>query len=59
MEHYSHGKLTSVTLPFTPAHLVLFGVATGRGTTKTFAVGFSRKSFSAGNSTAVVLRFGS
>jgi hypothetical protein len=58
MEHYGNGKLTSVNLPFTPAHLVLFSAAIGQHTKTAFAVGFTRKSFSANTSTAVILRYG-
>jgi len=58
MEHYSNGKLSSVTLPFSPAHLALFDVAIGQHTTVAFAAGFSRKSFSSSTSTAEILRFG-
>jgi hypothetical protein len=47
-----------VNLPFTPAHGVLFDVAIGPRTTTAFAVGFTRKSFTADTSTAIILRYG-
>ncbi len=58
MEHYGNGKLTSVRLPFTPAHLSLSGVASGPRSTRAFALGITRKSFSARTTTAVLLQFG-
>ncbi len=58
MEHYSHGKLTSAKLPFSPAHLLLFGAAIGKGTTAAYAVGYTRTSFSAKTTTAEILRYG-
>jgi hypothetical protein len=58
MEHYGNGKLTSVNLPFTPAHGVLFAAAIGPNTTTAFAAGFTRKSFTSTTSTAVILRYG-
>lgn len=58
MEHYSHGSLSSVHLPIGPLHLALFGAAIGRHTTAALAVGYSRKSFTASTTTAVILRFG-
>jgi hypothetical protein len=59
MEHFAHGALTSVTLPFSPRHLLLQAAAIGSHTTAALTVGFTRKSFSAKTTTAVVLRFGS
>ena len=58
MEHYSHGKLSSAKLPFSPPHLFLFGAAIGKGTTAALAVGYSRTSFNAKTTTAVILRYG-
>ncbi len=58
MEHYGNGKLTTVALPLSPAHIVLFDAAIGKHTTVAYAVGFSRKSFSSSTSTAVILRYG-
>jgi hypothetical protein len=57
MEHFSHGILAHVTLPFSPAHIALFGAAIGKHTTAALTVGFTRKSFSARTTTAVILRF--
>jgi hypothetical protein len=57
MEHFSHGTLSDVTLPFSPAHIALFGAAIGKRTTAALTVGFTRKSFSARTTTAVILRF--
>jgi hypothetical protein len=58
MERYSHGTLSSVKLPFSPAHLLLLGAAIGKHTTAALAVGLMRKSFNAKTSTAVILRYG-
>jgi len=57
MEHFSHGTLARVRLPFSPAHLALFGAAIGKHTTAALTVGFTRKSFGARTTTAVILRF--
>jgi hypothetical protein len=57
MEHFSHGHLASVTLPFSPAHIALFTAAIGKHTTAALTAGFTRKSFSARTTTAVILRF--
>jgi len=57
MEHFAHGTLANVTLPFSPAHIALFGAAIGKRTTAALTVGFTRKSFSARTTTAVILRF--
>jgi hypothetical protein len=57
MEHFSHGTLRSVALPFSPAHLALFGAAIGKHATAALAVGYTRKSFSARTTTAVILRY--
>ncbi|HUZ56487.1 MAG TPA: hypothetical protein VMU94_28680 [Streptosporangiaceae bacterium] len=59
MEHYSHGALSSVRLPFSPPHLLLVAAAIGKHTTAAVAVGYTRKSFSAKTTTAVILRYGS
>jgi hypothetical protein len=59
MLHFTHGALNFVTLPYSPAHLLLFGAANGPHSKVAFAVGFNRKSFSATTSTAVILRVGS
>ncbi|HEX9063840.1 MAG TPA: hypothetical protein VF843_01955 [Streptosporangiaceae bacterium] len=59
MEHYAGGKLSSVTLPVTPAHLFLFGVTNAKGSTAPLAFGYSRTSFNAKTFTAVILRDGS
>jgi len=58
MEHYAHGKLSSVTLPYSPPHLLLFAAANAPHSTRAITVGYFRKSFSASTSTAVILRFG-
>lgn len=58
MEHYGNGKLTNVTLPLSPAHIVLFNAAITPRSTVAYAVGFSRKSFASSTSTAVILRYG-
>lgn len=58
MEHYSHGTLSSVKLPFSPPHLLLFGAAIGAHTTAALAVGYSRTSFNAKTTTAVIFRYG-
>jgi hypothetical protein len=57
MERFSHGRLTSVRLPFTPQHLTLFGAAIGHHTINALAVGYTRKSPNAATTTAVILRF--
>jgi hypothetical protein len=59
MDHWSGGAMHSVTLPYSPAHLVLFGAANGPGSKNAITVGFYRKSFSSVTSTAVILRYGS
>jgi hypothetical protein len=58
IEHFSGGSLSTAALPIGPLHLALFGAAIGRRTTAALAVGYSRKSFSASTTTAVILRFG-
>jgi hypothetical protein len=58
MEHYAGGKLRSAKLPFSPVHLLLFGAAIGKGTTAAYAVGYTRRSFSAKTTTAEILRYG-
>ena len=59
MEHLTSGTLSPVRLPIGPLHLALLGAATGPHTTAALAVGYSRRSFSASTTTAVILRFGS
>ena len=56
MEHFSHGSLSAATLPVSPAHLGLLGAATGSKSTAALTVGFTRTSFSARTTTAVILR---
>lgn len=58
MEHYAHGKLSGVTLPVSPPHLLLWTASIARHTTAALAVGYLRKSFSAPTTTAIILRFG-
>jgi len=58
MEHFSHGTLTHVGLPFSPAHITLAGAAIGAHSTAALAVGATRKSFSSKTTTAVILRYG-
>lgn len=58
MDHYSHGRLRGVPLPYRPDHLALLGAAIGRRGTVAFAVGFYRKSSSSTSSTALILRYG-
>lgn len=58
MEHLTSGTLAPATLPIGPLHLALFAAAIGHRTTAALAVGYTRKSFSASTSTAVILRFG-
>jgi len=57
MLHFFHGHIANVPLPFSPAHIALFGAAIGKRTTAALTVGFTRKSFSARTTTAVILRF--
>lgn len=58
MEHFTHGALHSVALPYRPAHLSLFAVTNGKNSTAAMTAGLYRKSFSASTTTAVILRFG-
>lgn len=57
MEHFSHGRLSSVRLPF-PRRLFLLGAAIGKRTTAALAVGGLEALVSGQTTGAVVLRFG-
>jgi hypothetical protein len=58
MEHFSGGKLTGAALPVSPPHLFLSGAGAAKHSASALAVGFTRTSFNATTSTAVILRFG-
>lgn len=58
MEHFSGGKLTGAALPVSPPHLFLSGAGAAKHSVAALAVGFTRTSFNATTSTAVILRFG-
>jgi len=57
MLHFFRGHIANVPLPFSPAHIALFGAAIVKHTTAALTVGFTRKSFGARTTTAVILRF--
>ena len=60
MDHFAHGALHVTTLPYAPAHLFLYGVATAPHGKVAFTVGFYHKQkFDPTATTAVILRYGS
>lgn len=56
MEHYTHGSLHNVALPYSPHHLLLFGASAAKNGAGAVVTGFNRKSFSSSTVTAVILR---
>jgi hypothetical protein len=58
IQHYSHGRLSTGRLPYSPNRIGLPVAAHMPGSTQTLAVGYTRKSLSSSNRTAVILRYG-